>query len=248
MEVAFLHIPKTAGTFINQKETDNQSVIYPIKALGHRYVIHKKGEQNVIYLNHDLKCAKNIVIMESQIKKYIIFTNIRNIFDWLVSYASHAGGWNTNYNNPNHYDYKAANKSFEYLIKTIVNRDKQWPNRKFIYCQTFSSAGNLIIDWVNNTKTLDSDLELMAKNYNLKYVKRERQRLGNRKDYREYYNDKLIDLVYKTWKREFDLYGFGYDIENKNSYLRHKISTKNKKCIKYNYKEDQLIINNKIVE
>ena len=51
---AYLHIPKTGGTYIGQSESDGKRVIYPVKTLGHKYVIEPGFPQNnVIYLNRD---------------------------------------------------------------------------------------------------------------------------------------------------------------------------------------------------
>ncbi len=93
---------------------------------------------------------------------------------------------------------KVPKIGFEYLVKTIANRDDQWPGRKLIHCQIFSSKGDLIVDWLNRNDTLDSDLNLLAQKLGLYYKKRNKQKVGKRRDYRAYFNDSLIDLVNTT--------------------------------------------------
>jgi len=244
---AFIHIPKSGGTYLAQLETDKQSVIYPMKYLGHCCVVNKK-----ISIPEDFPPKvgyKNKTKYDQRwlVNGYYVFSIVRNIFDWLVSYWGHAGGHNPKYRSTNHYDYEVAQKGFEYLVKTIANREDKWPSRKFIHFAIFSYHGDLIVDWINRTENLDEDLKALAKYKNLSYSRKEKQRLGVRKrDYKSYYNDELIELVYKTWGRELKLFGYtfeGLDIEN--AILKRKIESSQKDNIKYFWEKDKLIINKK---
>jgi hypothetical protein len=170
-ELAYIHIPKTGGTYLVQGESDRHSVL-PVHDLGHMYVVDGKKVFSPIYHPHSPHLYYRMTIPLSKIQKYVVLSTVRNIFSWLVSYAWHAGGWNPKYNNPNHYDYAHANKSFEYLVKTIADRDDIWPNRKFIFCQLFCSNGQLIADWISRNESLDADLELLAQEHGLPYTTR----------------------------------------------------------------------------
>lgn len=245
---AFIHIPKTGGTYLTQYETDKNPVIWPMKPLGHSCVVNKSISlpddypPRIGYLRY--------INDQNDLKKYFVFSTVRNIFDWLVSYWGHAGGHNPKYHDTNHYDYENAQKGFEYLVKTIANREDKWPSRKFIHFAVFSYHGDLIVDWINRTETLDEDLKALAKYKNLRYVRKEKQREGVRKrDYRDYYNDELIELVYKTWGRELKLFGYtfeGLDIET--AVLKRKIEGSQKDNIKYFWENDKLFIHNREVK
>jgi len=84
---------------------------FPILDLGHAYIVEQRGVKNPVFE------PKNIV-NERFLKQYTVVSTVRNTYDWLVSYAGHAGGWNPKYKNPDHHDYEAATKGFDYLIKT----------------------------------------------------------------------------------------------------------------------------------
>jgi hypothetical protein len=165
-----------------------------------------------------------------------------------VSYAGHAGGWNYRYRDPEHYDFVAANKGFDFLLKTIANREDIWPNRKFIYCQLFCNNGQLVSDWINRLETFEDDLTALAARAEVNHNPRPRQRVGNRNDYRQYYTDSLIELVYETWGRELKL--FGYDFENPESssgLLSREIDSRTKGSIRYSWSDDKLSMNGELV-
>ena len=243
---AYLHIPKTGGTYIGQSESDGKRVIYPVKTLGHKYVIEPGFPQNnVIYLNRDHHRATTQVITLSKIQHYFVFATVRNLFDWLVSYAGHAGGWNKNYPaspGPDNPDYEAANKSFDYLVRSIADREDVWPSRKLIHSQIFSSGGRLVVDWLNRTHSLDGDLGRMADYKGLAFRRRPPQRVGVRGDYREFYTDDLIELVYQTWGQELHLLGFDFDgCSIDRATLKRQITDEQKHSVKYDWASNQLV-------
>jgi hypothetical protein len=209
-DVCFVHIPKTAGTFVGQVETDQEAVVYPITFLGHVTIVDENWEM-FWDLPAPYSRADAAMPIES-VRGKILFANVRNIFSFLVSYAHHAGGWNPQYCDKHHYDFGNANSGFEYLVKTVADRDFLWPSRKLIHYQLFAQpSGTLIADWINRTSLLGQDLQEMAKRYGLSYRPRDPQRVSVKRDYRLFYTDKLIDLVYQTWAREIELFGFDFD-------------------------------------
>ena len=247
-KLAYIHVPKTGGSYLGQLESDLKSVITSTYFLGHTYVIEKAGVPNPIYYPRDLKLSKKNVILLNKIERYLVVSTVRNIFDWLVSYAGHAGGWHYRYRDPEHYDFEAANKSFDFLVKTIANREDLWPNRKFIHCQLFCNNGQLVSDWINRTETLDDDLAALAAMAEVNYTPRPKQRVGNRRDYRKYYTDSLIKLVYETWGRELKLFGYDFEhAEGSFGLLNRSIDKKTKKSICYSWSDDKLSVNGELL-
>lgn len=240
----FIHIPKTGGTYLTQYETSENPILYPMKTFGHCCIANKFKHISSDYPPKDC-FPQNSIRSKQRLQFYYIFANVRNIFDWLVSYWGHAAGTNPKYHNPNHYDFKAANKGFEYFLKTIASRDYYWPSTKFIYFAIFSYNGNLIVDWLNRVETLDSDLKKLAEYRGISYSRKEKQRIGKREmDYRYYYNDSLIDLVYKTWGRELKLFGYDFNgLDINKAIIKRSIPSRQKKNIKYKWQEDRLFIN-----
>ena len=247
---AFVHVPKTGGTFLSQSETFDQPVLSPMRKLGHVCVTGNPNGRSGIYPPVP-GLAQSKVISKQKLAKYFAFATVRNPFTWLVSYAGHAAGWNPKYRNPEHYDYEIANKGFEYLLKTIAEREGNiWPSRKFIHFQLFADDGAFVVDWINRTETLRSDLELMATTRN--YVFRKdavSQRSGGIKDYRSYYTDELIDVVKSTWARELKLFGYDVDsLDSESALLKHHIDTETKKRFRYNWSDNTFYVDGNLWE
>jgi hypothetical protein len=244
-----IHIPKTGGTYLQQGGTDKKPVIKPMINLGHSCAINK-SISNPEAFPPKIGYKDKKKYDQRWLKNYFVFSTVRNIFDWLVSYWGHSGGHNPKYRNTNHYDYEIAQRGFEYLIKAIADREDKWPSRKFIHFAIFSYHGDLIVDWLNRTETLDEDLKAMAEYKYLSYSKKEKQRVGIRdRDYRSYYNEELIELVYKTWGRELKLFGYTFeDLNIEKAVLKRKIPDSQKRNIKYFWANDKLIIKEKEVK
>jgi hypothetical protein len=246
-ESCYIHIPKTGGTYLAQLETDGESVVHPMKYFGHCLVVNNEADSSeygrmIGYLDKP-------AIKLHELKKLFVVSTVRNPYSWLVSYAGHAGGWNQKYKHSSHYDYENAQKGFDYLVRTIADRDSDiWPNRKFIHFAIFSNSGDLAADWLNRTESLDEDLMVLAKARGLTFNQRERQRVGGLQDYRSYYNNALIELVRSTWGREMSLYGYDFDgVASSTPILGREISRKTKQCVYYNWFSDTLTVNGNVV-
>lgn len=246
---AYIHIPKTGGTYLGQLENNSRSVLKPCVYLGHCYIVQNSKEVNPLYSPHSKfqKLSHQTAILQSEINKHIVFATVRNIFDWLVSYAAHAGGWNPKYRDLDHYDFHNSNKGFDYLLNTIANRENIWPNRKFIFFQLFGSNGQFVADWLNRNETLDQDLNDFAQQFGYSYRQQPKQRVGIHRHYKEYYTASLIELVQKTWGRELKLYGYSFDGSNlSEAIIKRKVDPKRKQAIRYDLTQDKLTIDGMI--
>lgn len=204
--IAFVHVPKTGGSYLAAEDRP----LDRLHAMHHVYVVEDEGALNPIYVGHDERMSR-YVVRRSELGRYLVMSNVRDIFSWLVSYAGHAAGWNPRYRNPDHYDYEHAQRGFDYLVRTIAEREDIWPCRRFIHTQLFTDRGSVVPDWINRTETLDDDLQALAMEVGVGYRRRPEKRKRPEQDYRTFYDDDLVRLVRETWGRELDL--FGYDFE-----------------------------------
>jgi len=208
-KLCFIHIPKTGGTYVSQYENFDRSVVFPLRSLGHATVVDPDWR---LFWDVPAPFGEAQAIPRACLHGSIVFSNVRNPFSFFVSYLHHAAGSIEQYRNPHHYDFLAASKGFDYLLKTIADRDAIWPSRKLLHYQLFAQpSGAAVVSWLNCMASLDSHLHAMVEAFGLQYRHGKPQRVGPPGDYRTYYTDELTDLVYRTWKREIDLFGFEFD-------------------------------------
>jgi hypothetical protein len=205
----FIHIPKTGGTYFTQR--GKQTLIEGVKNLGHTMIDDCNYGINKLYYPRDMVHAKSMISPFDANKNTRYIAIIRNPYDWLVSYAGHAGSWNPKYTNKEHYDYEAANISFDYLLKQIVNRDDIWPSRNTLFVQLFTTSGRFILDEILEQSKLNDEIIRIARKYNREYEIKSPLRVGNRRHYREYYTTELVELVKKTWGDELRFLGYSFD-------------------------------------
>ena len=233
----FVHIPKTGGTFVTQYENSNESVVFPIRNLGHSTLVDPDWE---MLWDIPAPFGEAHAVPRACLDGSMAFSNIRNPFSFFVSYLHHAAGRIEKYRNPHHYDFAAANRGFDYLLKTIADRDMVWPSRKFVHYQLFAQpSGSAVVSWLNCMASLDTHLQEMAHAFELGYRHGEPQRVGPSGDYRSYYTDALADLVSRTWKREIELFGFEFD-EPRSRYTPREMTAR-VRAVTYVLRDDRLL-------
>jgi len=239
-KVAFIHIPKTGGTYLAQKEggisdSTYDSVISPLIYFNHVAVL--------VDVNNTLSWAGPRIPKEP-LKNMYVCSSVRNVYSWLTSWFVHRDRIPKPDGKPPD---KTIMDIFEDCVKELIDTSPlKWPSRGFLFRQMWADDADLIVQWVNHQETLDDDLKDLAILKNLTYKTAPKMRVQNITDYRLYYNDKLVSLVESTWKR--DLVLFGYEFETslpnlKRAMIKRKITDEYKK-IRYNWKTDDIVLSN----
>lgn len=241
---AFLHIPKTGGTFLAQLDSFDRPVLWPLRYLGHSMIYSKTKFNN---LPKGYSSRKQI--SRRRISNEIVFCVVRNPFDWLVSYIAFVGGWEKKWLNTEHYDYDLCKDEsrFELALGTILGRDNnKWPNRRFLFHQIFDEEGNLVPNLFFDNSDLNKQLMHFASENSLEYVERDKQKVGSRKGYKEYYSESTVDLVRKVYARELGIFGYTFSGELKEGLIQF-----GEKCeldLKYNWESDELFLKGELYE
>lgn len=237
VRACFIHVPKTGGTFVTQRENQNQAVILPLRDLNHATLVDPDWE---ILRDIPPPFGESNAVQLSAVKDYVLFSNVRNPFAFFVSYFHHAGGHVERYRNTHHYDFSVAARGFEYMVKMISERYLIWPSRRLIHYQFFAQPSGLsVMDWINCTATLETDLRDMARHFGFELRAGKPQREGLRVDYRSFYTDALADLVSETWKREIDLFGFKFD-DPRSKFTPTELAQRSR-SVRYVLRDDRML-------
>jgi hypothetical protein len=214
-------------------------MIEGLRALGHTLIVESEDGSSSAY--PPIGFEKQAPVPRRALDGYVLLAYVRNPYAFLVSYAGHAGGWNEKYSGE-HYDRPLVEKGFDYLVRTLADRDEEvWPNRRLLFFPLFSDGGDLVADWIGRTETLFADAEAFAAHVGVRFTPKPSQRVGKHEDYRSYYSDDLRELVARTWARDIDLFGYDFDgVSDSADALVGPVSDSTKAKVRYLWSSDQL--------
>jgi hypothetical protein len=230
----FIHIPKTSGSAFESKQ---------IIKLGHRFNVpnlyrtpkDKRGFHEYITDKWSLYTYPR--------KNHYKITIIRNPFDLLCSYYHHGeklkldgsyshSGWAS-------VNYTHQFKTFKEFITAYCDPSFTWHMpafKNFLFSQLFNINSNCIVDIIIKYEYRDEAIDMLNIKLTHKINKNIRRNVSNKENYKKYYDQEMIDLVYKKCDRELKY--FNYDFNGSTKYEPLIINP----TIKYD------VYNNKIIE
>jgi len=232
--VYFIHIPKTSGTSLKSKQIINLGHNFNVKNI-YRRPADKRGFQ------HFKTCYWDIYQYPKTPNTKISI--IRNPFDLLCSYYHHGISLYPN-NKYCHSGWAAVNythqfKSFKEFILAYCNPNFEWHQpqlQKFLFSQLFDINHKCVPDIIIKYEYLNEAIQLLNKKlkYPLKdnmYNKSKRKT----KNYKEYYDKQMIELVNKKCHRELKYFNYNFYGSTKNEPLILNCN------IKYDVYNDKII-------
>lgn len=208
-KIIFIHIPKNAGTAIN-------NLLFKRDSANHLTV--KEYEINNKF--------------RKKIKKYFVFAVVRNPFDRFVSLYTYL--LKTNHKKQSSTEeYKKLNKEikqFKNFNEFVLKFSKfKYKNLKAFKTQhSFIENKTNAINKIIYFEKLDQEFEPIRKKYNLKKIPRINISQKKYSDWRDYYNLKSAKIVYLKYKKDFDLW-YPNEYEKLKTYLKEKNKQNKKK-------------------
>lgn len=244
----FIHVPKTGGTSIHNSGMWTN--------LGHTVVVDNKGLCNPIYAykEHQKDYYENSVTHRSRIGGMKVFATVRNPYTWLLSWYDFMGGFEPWDPSKDQSERKLAQKGFDVFVRTILNRNDLWPNKRLLFFQLFAiPSGDLVVDHILHTENLDVEFGqatgFTGKPRRDQYGKRHGRGFTTAEFYDRFPG--LAEEVFNTYSREFWLFGYSRDPSIEESDEKNALLSGNvvdmQKHVRYNWDTDTLQIMDKVI-
>jgi hypothetical protein len=102
--------------------------------------------------------------------------------------------------------------TFEEYLNWVARTKKPYPmgTPKLQKDNITDENGKIIVDFIGRYETLEQDFKKVCKKLkiqaNLPHINQ-----SNKKDYREFYNEKMIKIVEKNFKEDVELFGYEFE-------------------------------------
>jgi hypothetical protein len=202
----FIHIPKSGGTTIQDQYCIGKNKIIFKHEGEHPSCLSKTFIKSNCNYNWDTYLLTDPIFLACKVK----FTIIRNPFDMLKSYfLSRWGDYDSGIKE------KLPHKNFKELIKLYCSSEENWHIpllKKFLYNQIFDDNGNCCCDYAVIFDNLNDGFEQLLKinGYDVEKINLHKN-VSNTKNYKNYYDEEMIELVNNKCRRELDMFNFDFN-------------------------------------
>jgi len=193
----FIHIPKTAGTTIQEalKESMKISVV--------KYQLFKKFEGTPFkYHKHEPALEVKKIVGDKIWKTHFKFAFVRNPWDLMVS--SYCWLLQKGKKVKNTYHLALEIEKFsnfrEFICSNLGNTYINEIKARDLSHWLCDKNGNIMVDFVGKVENLESDLEYILNRLNLYHPDLKQLNQSQRTDYRQYYDDKTKKIVEKRFE------------------------------------------------
>lgn len=219
----FIHIPSTGGSYVREKVFNNTSNVYWYgKNIQGKHDYHPCGLTNPIVYQGSRNHTKTYKFDPQFLNpKNLKFATVRNPFDQYVSSYLITK------------EERNRNLTFEDFVKEVCDPEFSpsldfgesfFLSRPFLFYQIFDDDGSCHCDILIRRERLNDGLDLMCKEIGVsgtiegsaekppgEWGERRARQGREKRDFRTYYNDSLIDIVFKKRLREINCFGYSFD-------------------------------------
>lgn len=209
--VCFIHIPKCAGTSVEKAMNIQENASY---GFGKKR-FPNRDKKYVFQLQHFT--YKQLIDFEVLPKNrpFYFFTFVRNPYSRLVSDFKWCHRWLRHSNIYDHMDSdKRGWSTFEQFVYFVKDHLEKYIDSDFLWSH-FSPQYKFIEDcpihYIGKVETFAEDIRKISKesgyHMDIHHLNRRQHR-----PYQEFYTKELQDIVYELYKKDFEEFGYDYEL------------------------------------
>jgi len=183
----YFHVPKTSGTniLLNAEE----------------YGDIRKG------YNANPERHNPIWYWESKLEGRKLYTTVRNPYARIVSLWNHLN----HFKKATFEDFVLNTIPLDYFLKSnVIMGDYKWDTTTTMFEHLSDKSGELPDDL--NVFKIERDLHDLEKEVGFEFTHTRHKALLGKTDYKSYYTDKLQEVVYNRYKKDFLEFGYNEDL------------------------------------
>ena len=152
------------------------------------------------YHRHTTALALQKVLTPEKFDSYFKFGFVRNPWDWHVSLYKYPLQKRTHHQR----DLFRKLGSFENYIEWLSKRSVML-QKNFLYDQD-----KQLVDFIGKMENLEHDFNIICQKIGIDTIALPHLNKSNSKYYREFYNDKTKDIIYKLFKKDIELFQYEF--------------------------------------
>jgi len=193
----FIHIQKTGG----------DSVENIFRKKNRRLITRISLPSEILRTKHCYISDMYNVVDKKILNSYTKFCVVRNPFDRMVSWYSMFKHKTGVFNDV----MSAVNNNTNTFRDFILLPNKDLFHRFYVNQIDYISINNKIfVDEILMFENLNEDFNIFKQKINFKATLPHKNKSIREKDYRKYYDDELIEIVYKRFKKDFDYFNYTF--------------------------------------
>lgn len=201
----FIHIPRTAGTSIEETFLEDSNLIYRNKFLHFLFdnYIHESAFFS-FFSSHTT--ALNVSEKSKNYDAYFSFAISRNPYSWLVSVYHYT--LNRFKNNENYFSdlfpYIKQSKNFrEFAIIIAKNQTVKSFQKRFVVDEN----GKQIVEYIGKFEDLENEIEKIKRKVNV-HKSLVHKNKSDHESFENYYDDELKDIIYEAFIDDFLFFNY----------------------------------------